>query len=271
MRRIISKSLIALATIGTLLHLAVAQEESGWISLFDGKTLDGWAQLNGTATYVVKDGAIVGKTAAGSPNSFLCSKKTFGDFELEFDVKVDPGLNSGVQLRSRQKTAEDIAALAAEQPKGKSQPAADAQTTTPSAQKAQAGKAKAPANKNSNVGRVFGPQIEIECGPKPTDRQSGFIYGEATAFGWLSQEPKSKDPKVSERDFMKTGDWNLFRVIAKGPRIQTWINGQPVADLTHEEIYKSHPSGFIGLQVHANKSPEPLYVAWRNIRIRELK
>ena len=41
--------------------------------IFDGKTLDGWTQLNGSASYRVEKGAIVGKTNEGSPNSFLCS------------------------------------------------------------------------------------------------------------------------------------------------------------------------------------------------------
>ena len=74
--------------------------EVGWVSLFDGKTLKGWEQKNGTAAYRVEDGAIVGTTAEGSPNSFLCSTKDYGNFELEFEVKVDDKLNSGVQIRS---------------------------------------------------------------------------------------------------------------------------------------------------------------------------
>lgn len=68
--------------------------------LFDGKTLKGWKQCNGTATYVVEKGAIVGTTAVGSPNSFLCTEKEYGDFVLEFDVWADDALNSGVQIRS---------------------------------------------------------------------------------------------------------------------------------------------------------------------------
>ena len=74
--------------------------EEGWVCLFDGKTLDGWEQLNGTAKYEVKDGMIVGTTAKGSPNSFLCTKKHYSDFILEFDVNAEDRLNSGVQFRS---------------------------------------------------------------------------------------------------------------------------------------------------------------------------
>ena len=46
-----------------------------FVSIFDGKTLEGWTQRNGTATYEVKDETIVGTTKKGSPNSFLCSNK----------------------------------------------------------------------------------------------------------------------------------------------------------------------------------------------------
>ena len=72
----------------------------GWASLFDGKTLGGWKQINGTAKYEVVDGTIKGWTSVGSPNSFLCTEKNYGNFELEFEVKVDSRLNSGVQFRS---------------------------------------------------------------------------------------------------------------------------------------------------------------------------
>lgn len=82
---------------------AVQPAEDGWTSLFDGKSLDGWVQRNGTATYRVEDGCVVGKTTEGSPNSFLCTEKDYGDFELKFEVLVDDALNSGVQIRSASK------------------------------------------------------------------------------------------------------------------------------------------------------------------------
>jgi hypothetical protein len=75
-------------------------DNEGWLSIFNGVNLDGWEQINGTAKYEVQDGTVLGTTAQGSPNSFLCTKKHYADFELEFEVKVDPRLNSGVQFRS---------------------------------------------------------------------------------------------------------------------------------------------------------------------------
>lgn len=58
------------------------------------------------ASYEVVDGAIIGTTSARSPNSFLCSDRFYGDYELEFDVKLfDDQLNSGVQIRSHSNPA----------------------------------------------------------------------------------------------------------------------------------------------------------------------
>ncbi|QDT02303.1 Trehalose utilization [Rubripirellula lacrimiformis] len=75
-------------------------DADGWVSLFNATDLTGWTQKNGTATYRVEDGVIVGRTAEGSPNSFLCTEKDYSDFELTFEVMADPKLNTGVQIRS---------------------------------------------------------------------------------------------------------------------------------------------------------------------------
>lgn len=80
-----------------------ADDNEGFVPLFNGKDLDNFKQRNGTATYRIEDGAIVGKTNEGSPNSFLCTLKEYSDFELKFEVKVDDALNSGVQIRSASK------------------------------------------------------------------------------------------------------------------------------------------------------------------------
>ena len=73
---------------------------AGWQKLFNEKNLDGWKELNGSAKYYVADKMIVGETVLHSPNSFLCTEKPYGDFILEFEMKVDTTLNSGVQIRS---------------------------------------------------------------------------------------------------------------------------------------------------------------------------
>jgi hypothetical protein len=214
-----TKAFLVATALSTLILTPLARA-ADWVSLFDGKSLDGWVQKNGTATYRVENGAIVGRTAEGSPNSFLCTVKDYADFELEFEVKVDDALNSGVQIRSQTRGG------------------------TPD-------------------GRVNGPQIEIESSPG----ESGYVYGEGTDRGWLTPENRLKT-----HSHLKNGEWNRYRIAAQGPRIQTWINGQKIEDLTDEPIFKTHPKGFIGLQVHSiGKGEGPFEVAWRNIRIRELQ
>ncbi|MCG3196049.1 MAG: hypothetical protein GHCLOJNM_00520 [bacterium] len=199
-----------------------AADEAGWTDLFNGKNLDGWTQRNGTATYRVEGDSIVGKTTEGSPNSFLCTDKLYGDFELKFQVKVDNALNSGVQIRSQSEGG------------------------TPE-------------------GRVNGPQVEIEASGE-NGAEAGYIYGEA-AGGWMTPESKLKPHK-----HFKDGEWNDYRVLAVGPNIKVWINGAQISDLTHEEKFKSHPKGFIGLQVHGiGKGTGPYEVAWRSLKIREIK
>lgn len=70
-------------------------------AIFDGKSLNGWEQLTGSAIYEVVDGMIVGTTVSGSPNSFLATEKEYGDFILELDVKIEGAKNnSGIMTRS---------------------------------------------------------------------------------------------------------------------------------------------------------------------------
>ena len=79
---------------------AASHGNHGWKPLFDGETLNGFGVVQGFANYYVEDGAILGRTAEGSNNTFLHTYKHYADFELKFEVKVDEELNSGVQIRS---------------------------------------------------------------------------------------------------------------------------------------------------------------------------
>ena len=154
-----------------LLTLALLQDE--WTPLFNGKDLDGWVQRGGKADYKVEDGEIVGRSAPNTANSFLCTKKDYGDFVLELEFKVHPEMNSGVQIRSQH--FEEAKAVEI------------------------AGKTfKIPA------GRVHGYQVEID----PSARAfSGGIYDEGRR-GWLAD---LKENEAARKAF-KGGDWNTFKV-----------------------------------------------------------
>ncbi len=100
------RAMMVLAALTTTTGL-LAADKDGFKPLFDGKSLSGWTQKNGTATYKIEDDAVLGATSEGSPNSFLCTDKEYGNFELKFEVKVDDALNSGVQIRSASKADKD--------------------------------------------------------------------------------------------------------------------------------------------------------------------
>lgn len=202
-----------------------------FVNLFDGKTLDGWEQHSGKAEYRVEDGAIVGKTVANTGNSFLCTKKKYGDFVFEFEFKVASGMNSGVQFRSEVNPTETEIEIDGK----KRKQAAD---------------------------RVYGYQYEID----PSGRAfTGGIYDEARR-GWL-QDLKDKE---AARKAFKQNDWNAARIECRGVSIKTWINGVPAADLkdgmTKEGLIALQVHG-IGNKI-AKAGEE---VRWRNLRIKELK
>lgn len=226
--------------IAILAHsISTAEAAPKWIKLFDGKTMDGWVQRGGSAKYSVEDKNIVGRTVLGTGNSFLCTEKDYGDFILELEFKVDPKLNSGVQIRSQHFDK----ATEAKDSKGNPVLNSEGKPIT------------IPAN------RVHGYQVEID----PSARSySGGIYDEGRR-GWL-KDLKDNQPA---RDAFKQGEWNKYRIEARGDSIKTWINGVLASDIRDGVT----PKGFIALQVHgvgSNKAKENIEVRWRKIRVKDL-
>ena len=83
----------------TILLVACQQspkETDEWTDLFDGETLTGWTIRGGQADFSVQDGKIISNSVLGAPNVFLCTEKEYGDFILEYEVKIDEGINSGM-------------------------------------------------------------------------------------------------------------------------------------------------------------------------------
>jgi hypothetical protein len=78
--------------------LAGASQPGRWISLFDGKTLEGW-RPEGNAAWSVRDGAIVGRQGPNNSTGDLYTKGEWADFELECEFKVVWPANSGIWFR----------------------------------------------------------------------------------------------------------------------------------------------------------------------------
>lgn len=93
-------SILTFLVVIIVLSLQAQSSRDGWESLFNGKDLSGWKQLNGKAKYEVKNKEIVGTTVSNEPNSFLATEKNYGDFVLELELFVDTSMNSGIQFRS---------------------------------------------------------------------------------------------------------------------------------------------------------------------------
>jgi len=213
----------------------------GWTDLFNGKDLNSWVKRGGNAAYSIEGDSIVGTSTLNTPNTFLCTPRDYGDFILEYEFKVDPKLNSGVQIRSQ-----CFDAAIEFEFEGK--------------------KVKVPAK------RVHGYQVEIDPDPVKKRWWSAGLYEEA-GRAWLYPGIKGGDAKAfSEQGgkIFKQGDWNKVRVEAIGDSIKTTLNGTPCAAIKDGRV----AAGFIGLQVHGigkEKDKEGTQVRWRNLRIQEVK
>lgn len=210
---------------------AAADSGEGWEKWFtDGL---GDAQIvSGTATFSAENGVLTGTTTEGSPNTFLI-KGPFKDFELQFEVKVDDELNSGVQVRS--KVAQEGDPVLEGSKSGKPLPA----------------------------GRVYGPQCEIAI-----NGTAGDFYDEARRGTWWSILTGTEAVRTEEaKAAFKKGEWNHYRIVVKGDHYQSFINGVKTADFKQD----GDPEGHIGFQVHGiKKETGPYKVQWREVKFKAL-
>ena len=225
-----------------LILAGCATPDQRTVNLFNGKSLDGWTEHSGKAKYTVEDGVLVGESVTGTGNSFLCTTQTYGDFELELEFKCDALLNSGVQIRSE---------------------------VFPDARTLNLG------GKEIKVAadRIHGYQCEIDMDAARGRMWTGGIYDEARR-GWLFPADGEKGKQglaFSEqgRKVTKNGQWNNLRIVANGPSIKTWLNGEPRADI----IDSLTPRGVIALQVHgigSDTNKVGLKVWFRSVRLKPL-
>jgi hypothetical protein len=227
----------------------VPDNYDGFVSLFDGRTLDGW---NGDPMFwSVKDGAlhaqstpekVVGGVIPG--NTFLIWKGKVRDFELKVDYRFVGNGNSGVQIRSRMSGPE----RGVERPWG-----------------------------------VSGYQLDMVT---EGGSGSGVFYTEGGGFG-LTQQGRAMraferpDRTVQMRtigslgtsvaDAIKPGpEWNTYHIIAHNNLIVAFINGRMVAMLVDDN--RSGPQyaqdGLLALQMH---SGQPFAIEFKNVYLKEIK
>ncbi len=194
--------------------LTAADKSSKWVSLFDGKTTNGWAPRAAVVSFEAKDGEL---QILSTKNVWITSDLKMSDFILEAEVKLPEGahgsFNSGLAFRCIGET-----------------------------------------------GKPKGYQCEIDA-RRPT--QSGGVYAIGLG-GWLYPKPNQKtefNEKI--RGVFHHDDWNRIRVRCEGPRIQTWINDTPIADIKDAKSLK----GFFGIQHHGKGGT----VKFRNLRAKRLK
>jgi hypothetical protein len=118
---------------------------------------------------------------------------------------------------------------------------------------------------NGNSGVFFHSTIEgvkiagWQCEVAPKGHDTGGIY-ESYGRGWLKQIDDDKE------NILKPGKWNKMRLRVEGPRVQTWLNGKPMVDISDEKIGKAN--GSIALQIHDGGG---IKVRWRKLIVEELK
>ena len=220
-------------SLSLLLLLFTSFSLFGGKSIFDGKTLDGWD--GNPVHWSVKDGAIVGENTKENPtkgNTFLIWKGgVLKDFDLTLDYKIDGG-NSGIQYRSFVKPGKH------------------------------------------DGWRIGGYQADLEAG----DKYSGICYGEAFR-GILSMRgekttltlnDKGKLQKKIEKfgdtneigKAVKKGEWNKYRIVAKGFHFTQYINGVKTTELIDNDEKTRRADGLLAFQVHQGP---PMKVYFKNI------
>jgi hypothetical protein len=219
--------------------LGAPRTEPGFASLFNGRDLTGWE--GNPALWSVQDGVITGVTRADtklSHNTFLVyTGAVFGDFELRLSYRIVNG-NSGIQYRSK-------------------------------------------VLKQGTFGPVVGGyQADFEAG----QTYSGILY-EEQGRGILAQRGQKTvirevDGKTQVQVTGQVGnseeiqaairpeDWNDYVVIAKGNRLQHFINSKATVDVVDEQVSKAAATGTLALQIHVGP---PMTVQFRDVRIRKLE
>jgi hypothetical protein len=210
--------------------LQAQSDDTGFVSMFNGRTLTGWTGEAGF--WKVEDGAIVGETkAANQHTTFLYGDGGEpADFELRYRIRVlGKDANSGVQIRSEKRPNWDALGYQAD---------------------------------FDVSGYLVGSLYRYQRQPLATFAQRGDSVridatGNRTVVNFA-------DP-ATLLGVHRQGDWNDFRLVAKGHRVTVWLNGVMMCTVEDYQQPYALPRGIIALQLH---SGEPMRVELKDVRIR---
>ena len=211
-----------------------AGQEAGFVSLFDGKTLEGWQ--GDPAVWSVRDGAITGQTSVTSKlkeNNFLVWKDEVEDFELRLKFRLENG-NSGIYYRARKRTAKE----------GEGDALIGTQADF------------------DESGRWTGVIMEYLMRDVLAERGQSVVIDEA---GKKQVAGAVGDPKKL-LEAVKPREWNDYDVRAKGGRVTLKINGQVMCELEDRDS-KRLVRGWLALQAHVGP---PMLVQFKEIALRRL-
>lgn len=211
-----------------------AETDDGFVSIFDGKSLDGWE--GSPDNWKVEDGQLIGFTSAEKPlddNTFLIWRDGEpGDFELKLDFKISESGNSGVQYRSEE-LSEPRLALKGYQ--------ADID------------------GKNTYTGQNY------------EERGRGFLANRGEIALLKSNQEPEITGSLGDGEELKSKinfeDWNSLHIVAEGNHLKHYVNDILMSEVTDEDPELRKMTGKLGLQVH--KGP-PMEVRFRNIRFKDL-
>ncbi len=225
-------------------------KKDGFKPIFDGKTLKGW---EGDPTlWRVEKGTLVGEITPDKPlksNSFIIWQGGQPkDFELVLECRITAGGNSGINYRS-EKLPDPPYALRGYQ--------ADID-----------GQNRYTGQNYEERGRTtLAYQGQITT-INPLDNPTASVKDNVKNNAWTGLTVTGSLGNVdSLKTAIKKEDWNEIRLVVKGNRLQHYVNGTLMSDVTDNDTANRKMSGLLGVQVHVGP---PMKVEYRNIRLKEL-
>lgn len=223
--------------------------KKGFVKIFDGKSLNGW---EGDPKYWrVENGNLVGEITPATllkTNSFIIWRGGRpSDFELTLDFKITKAGNSGINYRSEQLTDVPFAL------KGYQADIDGMNRYTGQNYEERARTTLA----------YRGEIVTVNPPPASSASVRDFVKNNAWTQRTVTGSLGTSD---SLRSLIKTEDWNTCRIVAKGNRLQHYINGVLMSDVTDNDKVNSKSEGLLGVQVHVGP---PMKVEYRNILLKQ--